>query len=245
MHSYLFGHRWLCISPVQSRRALPYPHSIPLASAMANIPPSSASPAPLLITRDVEDGATPGYSTFSNVSNRVITFHSSMDHSPLSNILFAIIGLFIVILGVAFITIFLAVILALSGSLELLAGHAILRAWAYEGYANYSLASSVKLGAVGGVVFGLGFALVSASCVRIQAQGALGPFVHAVLYGGGVGFVGSAILAKHGLEGLILDPKHAAVAGAVGGVAIGLGWILVLFLILVVVTIVQILRTDF
>lgn len=201
---------------------------------MANVLPNGAPLAPLFFTQDLEDGPALNDWTF---RSRVRKFVSSINRpSPLSKIAIAfvgLVGLIVITLGVFLASAFVGVILALCGALELVAGHAILRTWAFEGYIEYSLQSSMKIGAAGALLlYVLGFALVPAVWVRVREQGRLAPSFCAVAYGAGVGLMGSGLLGKYGSKGLMLDPVHAAVAGTVGGVAVGLGWIVVLMVFL-------------
>lgn len=85
----------------------------------------------------------------------------------------------------------------------MLVGYAILRARGWGGYINYSLVSSMKLGALGAVASGF---VVPVFCYRVRF-----PVILACgyAYGSIIGLVGFVILGRYGHKGTILDPLHA------------------------------------
>jgi len=122
----------------------------------------------------------------------------------------------------------------LQGFLFLITGHAILRLTDLAEYSEYSVRSSMLVGAVGGAIMFpaiLVFRGIAEDClgVRDQVQRASGCSVIrsmlnlgiATALGAAAGAVGSKVLLPRGFS--VIDPVHAARAGALGGVVLGPG----------------------
>jgi hypothetical protein len=110
--------------------------------------------------------------------------------------------------------IFIAALQALSCLLYLVTGHAILRA-AHHGYAA-PISSSAVAGALGGAVFTVP-AILLCACRR---EGLLFVLLYVAVettIGALAGSVGVTILKSH-IHGELLNPLHAARAGALGAV---------------------------
>jgi len=145
------------------------------------------------------------------------------------SLIFILISLAVIIAGTAFVMAFMAACFAFGGFLQLLVGHAILRGLHYDGY-DLPLEGSMRLGAWGASIGGFVFALIPSCGLRMS--GTLGwikmtvvPFISSAAYGAVAGALGSRLLTKWGEGAGILDQHHAAIAGAVGGVAVGLAGI--------------------
>lgn len=135
--------------------------------------------------------------------------------------------------------------LAFAGFLDLIVGHAILRATHHAGY-DLPLNGSMKIGAVGGVVGGIALSL-ALSCLgrggdddddeKPKAFSVIRSIISvptSTVFGAVAGALGSVILAKHGLRDEILNPSHAASAGALGGVILGPGFLVATMVIALV-----------
>lgn len=108
-------------------------------------------------------------------------------------------------------------------------GHIILRATHHAGY-DFPLNGTEKIGGIGGLVGGVALSLIPASGNAELQIYTLS--VSTVLLGAVTGAIGSAILTKHGHRDEILNPRHAATAGALGGVILGPGVAIAQFILI-------------
>ena len=149
---------------------------------------------------------------------------------------------------------FAAGVVAFNGFLFVITGHAILRLTHLAVYSEFTIQSSMQVGAAGGAIMSPALAIfngIAENCLRIRApqQGdededgdgdgdgeeALGvcsiaPNMIArnmlslgmsTALGAAAGGVGSKVLLLHGVS--VMDPLHAARAGALGGTVLGPG----------------------
>jgi hypothetical protein len=126
--------------------------------------------------------------------------------------------------------IFLAACVAFSGFLFLITGHAILRSTDLAVYKDFSIHSSMQVGAAGGVVL-IPAILVAASIENslntdAMRHSLIGSVILNLLNlgkstatGAAAGWAGSKVLLSHGCA--VMDPKHATWAGAGGGAVLG------------------------
>ena len=126
---------------------------------------------------------------------------------------------------------------AFNGFLFLITGHAILRLTDLAIYDAFSLQSSMQVGAAGGAIMFPALAVFQSileSCFGPgePEEGEDPGLVHSVVHnmlslgmstavGAAAGGVGSKVLLAHGVS--VLDPLHAARAGALGGAVLGPG----------------------
>jgi len=186
-----------------------------------------AESAPLL-QQDAE-GSTNTQSNYYDLHSRVARSGPIFGAGNFLSLIFILISIAVIIAGTAFVMAFMAACFAFGGFLQLTVGHAILRALHYDGY-DLPLKGSMKLGAWGASLGGFIFALIPSCGMRLT--GALGwikmtilPFISSMAFGAVAGALGSRMMTKWGEGFGILDQQHAAIAGAVGGVAIGLAGI--------------------
>jgi len=185
-----------------------------------------AEATPLL--QDTEGGSNTQPNYF-DLNSRVARSGHIWGAGNFLSLIFILISIAVIIAGTAFVMAFMAACFAFGGFLQLLVGHAILRALHYDGY-DLPLKGSMKLGAWGASIGGFVFALIPSCGLRLS--GALGwikmtvvPFISSMAFGAVAGALGSRLMTKWGEGAGILDQQHAAIAGAVGGVACGLAGI--------------------
>lgn len=185
-----------------------------------------AEATPLL--QDTEGGSNT-QSNYFDLNSRVARSGHIWGAGNFLSLVFILISIAVIIAGTAFVMAFMAACFAFGGFLQLLVGHAILRALHYDGY-DLPLTGSMKLGAWGASIGGFVFALIPSCGLRLS--GALGwikmtvvPFISSMAFGAVAGALGSRLMTKWGEGAGILDQQHAAIAGAVGGVACGLAGI--------------------
>jgi hypothetical protein len=132
---------------------------------------------------------------------------------------------------------FVAAVIALNAFLFLIIGHAILRLTNLAVYSEFSIHSSMQVGAVGGAIMSpalAAFMIFAEDCLGIKEpeEGDEEERIPCVArnmltlgmgtaFGAAAGGVGSKVLLSHGLS--VLDPVHAARAGALGGAVLGPG----------------------
>lgn len=118
--------------------------------------------------------------------------------------------------------------LAFTGLLDLLIGHAILRAFSHHPALHafdVSLVASMDIGSVGGVVTGVAIFSLVYLCVRTGGSSLswwriVVSCVGLIGHGAASGALGSIMLRKHLIDGGALNYGHAAAAGALGSVVI-------------------------
>jgi hypothetical protein len=128
-------------------------------------------------------------------------------------------------------------VIALNAFLFLITGHAILRLTNLAVYSEFSIRSSIEVGAVGGAIIFPAFAvfnIFAENCLGIKTpeEGDKEELIPSVArniltlgmgtaFGAASGGIGSKVLLSHGLS--VMDPVHAARAGALGGAVLGPG----------------------
>jgi hypothetical protein len=130
---------------------------------------------------------------------------------------------------------FMAGAVAFTGFLFLITGHAILRLTDLPIYDQFSIQSSMQVGAAGGAILSPALALLEIileNCLGIgdptreAEQDCICSVYRNMLslcmstaFGAASGGVGSKVLLSHGVN--VLDPVHAARVGALGGAVLG------------------------
>ena len=125
---------------------------------------------------------------------------------------------------------FMAASLAFSGFLFLITGHVILRFIDLAVYNDFSIHSSMQVGAAGGAILlpALLIVAVVEGCLHTGAmRNSLTGSVtlnmlslgRSTALGAAAGWTGSKVLLSHGYT--VMDPVHAARAGALGGAVLG------------------------
>jgi hypothetical protein len=124
----------------------------------------------------------------------------------------------------------MAAYLAFGCFLFLITGHAILRLTDLAVYSDFSIHSSMQVGAAGGAVLFPALLFMSGieGCLDTEAirYSAIGSvtlnmvnLVRSTVTGAAAGWVGSKVLSSHGYT--VMDPWHAVWAGALGGTVLG------------------------
>jgi len=125
---------------------------------------------------------------------------------------------------------FLAACLAFSCFLFLITGHAILRLTDLAVYSDFSIHSSMQVGAAGGVILFPALLIVSGIEECLNKESMRQSFAvsvtlnmwnlgRSIAAGAAAGWAGSKVLLSHGHT--VMDPWHAAWAGALGGTILG------------------------
>lgn len=125
---------------------------------------------------------------------------------------------------------FMAASLAFSCFLFSITGHAILRLTDHAVYSEFSIHSSMQVGAAGGVILLPVLLIVSGIEERFNKESLQHSFIvnvtlnmwnlcRSIAAGALAGWAGSKVLLSYGYT--VLDPWHAAWAGALGGTVLG------------------------
>lgn len=120
--------------------------------------------------------------------------------------------------------------IAFNSFLFLITGHAILRLTDIAVYSDFSIHSSMQVGATGGVILLPALLIVSSieGCLNLESM--RHSFIvsvtlnmlnlcRSIAAGAAAGWAGSNVLLSHGYT--VMDPWHAAWAGALGGTVLG------------------------
>ena len=124
----------------------------------------------------------------------------------------------------------MAALLAFNCFLFLITGHAILRFTDLAVYSDFSIHSSMQVGAAGGVVLLPALLILSSieGCLKLESMRHSFIFsvtlnmlnlCRSIAAGAAAGWAGSKVLLSHGYT--VMDPWHAAWAGALGGTVLG------------------------
>jgi hypothetical protein len=124
----------------------------------------------------------------------------------------------------------MAACLAFSCFLFLITGHAILRLTDLAVYSDFSIHSSMQVGAAGGVILLPALLIVSSIEECLKQESMRHSFIvsvtlntlnlcRSIAAGAAAGWAGSKVLLSHGYT--VMDPWHAAWAGALGGTVLG------------------------
>lgn len=124
----------------------------------------------------------------------------------------------------------IAAFLAFSCFLFLITGHAILRLTDLAVYNDFSIHSSMQVGAAGGAVLlpALMVVAVFEDCLKTESMrnsltGSVSlnilSLCRSTMAGAAAGWAGSKVLLSHSYT--VMDPWHAAWAGALGGAVLG------------------------
>ena len=124
----------------------------------------------------------------------------------------------------------MAACLAFGSFLFLITGHAILRLTDLAVYNDFSIHSSMQVGAAGGAILLPALLVVAAieDCLKTESmRNSLAGSVtlnmlslfRSTAAGAAAGWAGSKVLLSHGYT--VMDPQHAAWAGALGGTVLG------------------------
>jgi len=125
---------------------------------------------------------------------------------------------------------FMAACLAFSCFLFLITGHAMLRFTDIAVYSDFSIQSSMQVGAAGGAILLPALLVLAAieDCLKTESmQNSLIDSVavnmlslgRSTATGAAAGWAGSKVLLSHGYT--VMDPWHAGWAGALGGAVLG------------------------
>lgn len=125
---------------------------------------------------------------------------------------------------------FMAAWIAFNSFLFLITGHAILRLTDIAVYSDFSIHSSMQVGATGGVILLPALLIVSSieGCLNLESMRHSSivsvtlnmlNLCRSIAAGAAAGWAGSNVLLSHGYT--VMDPWHAAWAGALGGTVLG------------------------
>jgi len=125
---------------------------------------------------------------------------------------------------------FMAACIAFNCFLFMITGHAILRWTNLAIYNDFSIHSSMQVGAAGGAILLPALFVVAAFEDRLKTESMQGSLIGSVTLnmlslfrstaaGAAAGWAGSKVLRSHGFT--VMDPWHAVWAGALGGTVLG------------------------